>query len=55
METESIDCVISNCVINLVPDKSKAFKEIYRVLKPGGRLAASDIALKKHLPDELRY
>lgn len=49
----AVDCVISNCVLNLVPDKSRAFAEIFRVLKPGGRLAASDIALKKALPDEL--
>lgn len=49
----SADCVISNCVINLAPDKSAVFAEIARVLKPGGRLAVSDIALKKPLPDEL--
>ena len=49
----SVDCVISNCVLNLVPDKAKAFAEIHRVLKPGGRLRASDIALKKPLPPEL--
>ncbi len=49
----SADCVISNCVLNLVPDKAKAFAEIFRVLKPGGRLAVSDMALKQPLPDEL--
>ncbi|MHB1033434.1 MAG: arsenite methyltransferase [Pirellulales bacterium] len=49
----SVDCVISNCVINLAPDKQAVFREIARVLKLGGRLAASDIALKKPLPQEL--
>jgi arsenite methyltransferase len=49
----SVDCVISNCVINLAPDKPAVLREIVRVLKPGGRLAVSDIALKKPLPPEL--
>jgi SAM-dependent methyltransferase len=49
----SVDCVISNCVINLAPDKPAVFREIARVLKPGGRLAVSDIALRKTLPREI--
>jgi arsenite methyltransferase len=54
VEDESIDVVISNCVLNLVPDKAKAFSEIFRVLKPEGHFCVSDIVIHGNIPDELR-
>jgi len=50
---QSVDCILSNCVINLAPDKPKVFREMLRVLKPGGRISISDIALRQNLPPEI--
>jgi len=54
VEDRSIDVAISNCVMNLVPDKAKAYSELFRVLKPGGHFSISDIVLKGQLPDAIR-
>ncbi len=53
LDDETVDVILSNCVINLAPDKRAVFREMYRVLRPGGRVAVSDIALKKTLPADI--
>jgi len=53
-ENDLADVVVSNCVLNLVPDKQKAFSEIYRILKPGAHFCVSDIVLKGELPTGLK-
>ena len=53
VSSSSADVVVSNCVLNLVPDKRKAFEEIYRVLKPGGHFSISDVVMSGRLPSKI--
>ncbi|MFZ9977552.1 MAG: arsenite methyltransferase [Candidatus Kapaibacteriota bacterium] len=52
---EKVDVIVSNCVLNLVPNKELAFTEMFRVLKPGGHFSVSDIVLEGNLPDQLKH
>jgi arsenite methyltransferase len=54
LEDEIADVVVSNCVLNLVPDKARAFSETYRILKPGGHFSISDIVVAGNLPDAIK-
>ena len=54
VDSETVDVVISNCVINLTPDKLASFKEVHRVLKPGGRILIADLVTAGELPPDVR-
>lgn len=54
LSDDSFDVIVSNCVLNLVPDKARAFAQMMRVLKSGGHFCISDVVIKGDLPDKLR-